>query len=140
MIRDIFLFLIALIAIWIVLIILEMVYKWLRRKMNKPRIGFYFFLYNMLERGDYVSINGMVMRFSHIARSGESLNSLLPASDYRNRTDGGELAFNVSYTLDYQYCNPQALVKCDFIYGKYGLKWAASKELARIAEERIKDY
>lgn len=139
MIRAI-LFIIALIAIWIVLAILGMAYTWLRRKINKPRIGLESFLSELLERGDYVSINGKVMRFSHVAEYGESLDPLRPLKPkiHYNVTSGGEYAFDDLNSTQYHYYRPQALIKCDFIYGEYGLKWAASKEAAETAEERIK--
>lgn len=139
---DFFLFVLILIAIVAAATFIWMFYSWLRRKMNKPRIGFESFLRDLLERGDYVSINGKVMKFSHIAEYGEPLDPLRPLNpkSHYNNTYRGELAFDDSISTNYHYYHPQALMKCDFIYGKYGLKWAASKELAGIAEERIKDY
>lgn len=48
---------------------------------------------------------------------------------------GGELVFE--YGLGYQYFNPSAMSNCDFIYGKYGLKWARNHDAAKQAKERI---
>jgi hypothetical protein len=94
---------------------------------------------SILRRDDYVSINGQLLRFSHIASGNESLNVMAPPS-YRNQTNGGELAFCDDRTLGYVYYHQSAMAKCDFIFGKYGLKWARNNDLATAAKERIKNF
>lgn len=131
------LFLIAVIA---ALASLFFVYDWLRRKMNKTRIGgIEYFLCKLLERDDYVSINGKVMRFSHIARNGETLD-IFSMPSYENRTLGGELAFSNPRGLGYIFYPETSLRHCEFIYGEYGLKWALSNKWAETAKDKIEDY
>jgi len=93
-------------------------------------------LQKLLKDGDYVSIDGKVLRFSHIAGNGETVDPIRPPSNY-NQTIGGELAFYD--LLGYKIYPSTALIKCDFIYGKYGLKWAASSHIANTANEKIKE-
>lgn len=113
-------------------------YVWVRKRLNKPKFGAEL-LTRLLRKGDYVSINGRVYQFSHIADFGETLDWLL-IPDYRNQTLGGELAFENKYGLSYLFLHPSALAKCDFIFGKYGLKWARNKSIAKNAEELIYRY
>lgn len=131
-----FLFFGAFTAFLVICQALTFAYAWLRRKINKPRIGFVCFLQKLLKDGDYVSINGKVLRFSHIARNGETIDPIRLPSNY-NQTLGGELAFYD--LLGYKIYESSALIKCDFIYGKYGLKWAASSHIANTADEKIKE-
>lgn len=111
-------------------------YEWVRKKINKPKIGFPAFLLDKIKRGDYVCIEGKVLRFNHIARENESIDILHPPL-HSNQTLGGELAFDNG--LGYLYYRPSALNKCEFIYGKYGLKWAISNDWAKAAKSKIKN-
>ena len=114
-------------------------YKWWRRKRNKPLIGDVDFpLTKLLKKDDYVSIGGRVLRFTHFAQRNEPVDVLRPPLN-ENQTIGGELAFDNPNGLGYIYYRPGALKKCDFIYGKYGTKWAATKELADSAKQRINE-
>lgn len=113
-------------------------YKVFRKRINKPQIGADI-LINLLKKDDYVSINGEILKFSHIARSGETLNFLAPPSEH-NETIGGELAFIDNRFLGYRYYHFSAMKECEFIYGKYGLKWASSVTIAKKAKERIEHY
>lgn len=126
----------GLIVAFIVATILYEPYKWLRRKTNKPRIGYDSLFGRLLSRGDYVSIDGKVLCFDHIASPGQAINALaLPLEE--NKTVGGEIAFRNPNAIGYLYYKPSALKHCDFIYGKYGVKWAASKHWATVAEEKV---
>lgn len=113
-------------------------YVILRKRINKPKIGDEL-LINLLNKGDYVSIQGKVHRFSHIARENEKLNLLAFPSE-SNNTIGGELAFANDHRLGFVFFYPSVMANCDFIYGKYGLKWARNKAIANIANEQIKKY
>lgn len=114
-------------------------YKWLRRKLNKPLIGFVNFNGRLMKRDDYVSIDGEVLCFSHIASEGQTINPLYPALE-KNKTVGGEVAFRNPNELGYLYYNPSTLKHCEFIYGKYGVKWAASEHWASVAKEKVEEY
>lgn len=50
---------------------------------------------------------------------------------------GGELAFENNQGLGYIFLYPSAMIKCDFIFGKYGLKWARNSITAKNAQEKI---
>lgn len=126
----------AFIVLFAVATVMELAYEWIRRKYNAPHYGFEYFLLKKLKRDDYVSIDGRVMRFDHIARYGESIDCIAPPLN-DNMLLGGELAFRTS-GLNYLYYFPSALTKCDFIWGKYGLKWASSKQMGEEAEKHIK--
>ena len=128
---------VALIAAFLCLF---MAYEWFRRKTNKTRIGgLEYFLCKILKRDDYVSINGKVMRFSHISHGGESID-ILKFPTYDNKTLGGELAFAKPHGLGYYFYPMSVLRECEFIYGEYGLKWAVSKHWAEIAKEKVDEY
>lgn len=120
------------------LVCISVLYEYIRTRLNKPKIG-HEPLIKLLRKDDYVSINGRILTFSHIAKGRESLNLLAPPS-HRNQTDGGELAFLDNYTLGYVYYHPAAMSNCDFIYGKYGLKWARNNEIATTAKNKIYGY
>lgn len=115
------------------------VYTYFRKKYNRPIIGTNIFLLKKLKNGDYVSINSRVLRFEHIARCGETINILHPPCE-QNTLIGGELAFENKNGLGYTYYNSSALSNCDFIYGKYGLKWARTKQIAEKAEKEVEKY
>lgn len=111
---------------------------WLRKKMNKPRIGKWCFLCDLLDRDDYVSIDGKVKRFSHITRPNEAINCIMPPSN-DNKTLGGELAF-YGRGLGYDMYYVSVLEKCEFVYGKYGVKWALSDYWASVAKEKVEEF
>ena len=117
---------------------LSIAYEWVRRKLNKPRIGFENFSARIIKEGDYVSIGGRVMRFSHITGAGETINPLAPPSN-GNKSWGGDLAFHNTNGLGYHMYRSSSLKDCEFIYGKYGLKWAASEQWAAVAEKKIEE-
>ena len=139
-IKGVLILALLVLAAWALLWIIDqiyMVYKNHRRKNNKPYIGEVDFpLTKLLKRDDYVSIGGRVLRFSHISEGGESIDILRPPLN-DNLTIGGELAFDNPRGLGYIMYYPSALKKCEFIYGEYGVKWAASEELAASAEEMV---
>lgn len=120
------------------LFIISELYAVARKKLNTPKIGIEILL-NLLERNDYVCIDGKVNQFSHFAKEDESLNILSPPCE-SNKTIGGEIAFVNNHGLGYMYYNPSILVNCDFIFGKYGLKWARNIAIANTANEKIKKY
>lgn len=97
-------------------------YKWLRRKLNKPLIGYEKIDIKLLRRDDYVCIDGKTMRFNHFTKL-------------------GEMAFNNPLALgSYFIYQPSSLNKCLFIYGKYGARWAASEHWASVAKEKVEEY
>ena len=104
------------------------VYQWARRKLNKPLIGSDVFLIKLLERDDYVCIDGKVMRFIYIVRKGD-----------RTHLPSGYLAFQRT-GLGYDYYPPSVMQHCEFIMGKYGLKWAASNQWANLASDKVEQY
>lgn len=136
-----FLFAILFIAAFLVVSFsLSITYEWLRKKYNKPYIGFECFLIDMLRRGDYVSIQGEVMLFDHIARSNEVIDDERPPLN-SNKTLGNELLFYTNPNLVWRRCyDVTALRKCDFIYGKYGLKWATSLSIAKTSKEKVEEF
>lgn len=127
--------------LWIMvcLYLLAEVYAYFRKKYNRPKIGTNMILLKKLKNGDYIYINSRVLRFEHIARCGETINILHPPCG-QNRLIGGELAFENKNGLGYIYYNSSALSNCDFIYGKYGLKWARTKQIAEKAEKEVRKY
>lgn len=124
-------------AFFALAIILPLLYEWLRRKLNKPHIGFERYLIRQLRRDDYVSISGEIWRFSHITKKGESIHTKDILNIYISC--GGDLVFYKQRGVGQEYYYPSAMLKCDFIYGKHGLKWAKDQETARQAEKRIKE-
>lgn len=136
-----FVFAILIIAfVIVVLVAISFAYEWIRRKTNKSHIGgLEYFLCKFLKHGDYVSIDGRVLEFSHITRTGEIIDPIRPPSN-GNKTYGGELAFDNPNSLGYLIYPVSALRKCEYIYGKYGLKWAVSNKWAISAEEKVKEY
>lgn len=121
------------VAIIIAVLVASELYVRFRKRLNRPKIGAEI-LIKLLHRGDYVSIDGKIHRFSHIANSNETLNHLsLPSEG--NKTMGGELAFENERGLGYVFLYPSAMIKCDFIFGKYGLKWARNRSIANRAKE-----
>lgn len=123
-----------------ILMAMAFVYDWIRRKTIKSHIGgLEYFLYKFLKRGDYVSINGRVLCFIHLTKFGETIDHIKPPSN-NNKTLGGELAFDNPNSLGYLIYPVSALRKCEFIYGKYGLKWAVSKEWATVAKEKANEH
>lgn len=134
MMRSLFIFSIFVASIIGIGILWEL-YMRFRKRINKPQIGVEI-LINLLNKDDYVCIDGKVLRFSHIARKREVLNIAAPPSEL-NSTIGGELAFLDDRYLGYRYYHTSAMKECEFIYGKYGLKWASSSAIATNAKERI---
>lgn len=130
-------FIFSVIAVLVILSAFLFFYKWLRRKTNQPCIGFESFLIKMLKQQDYVYIDGRVLCFSHFTREGESIDLLKPPTN-DNTTVEGDLAFNKPIGLGYIIYPPSALAGSKFIFGEYGLKWAASSEWAHKAHEIIK--
>lgn len=126
------------IASLMIIFFISELYVKLRKRINKPKIGDEL-LINLLNKDDYVSIQGKVHRFSHIARENERLNLLAFPSE-SNSTIGGELAFANDQGLGYVFFYPSAMSNCDFIYGKYGLKWARNRAIASSAIECIRKY
>ena len=54
------------------------VYQWLRRKLNKPKIGKEKLSLKLLKRDDIVCIKDNNLTFSHIAGKGECIDILKP--------------------------------------------------------------
>lgn len=127
------------IACFFLFALLSEAYTYFRKKCNRPIIGTNIFLLKKLKNGDYVSINSRVFRFNHIASYGEVINILHPPIE-QNKLIGGELAFENKSTLGYIYYDSSALSNCDFIYGKYGVKWARTNQIAEKAEEAVGKY
>lgn len=125
-------------AIILAAFIISEMYIRFRKRFNRPKIGVEI-LINLLHRDDYVSIDGKICQFSHIANSNDTLNPLSLPSE-KNTTIGGELAFVNKQGLGYIFLYPSAMAKCDFIYGKYGLKWARNNYIANNAKEIINKY
>lgn len=125
----------GMVALLALLVLISMLYEWIRRKTNKPNVGLESFLLKMLKHGDYVCIEGRVMRYSHITRNGEIIDPIRPPLD-DNKSFGGELAFETKF-LSYLIYPISALRKCEFIYGKYGLKWACNSRCATEAMDKI---
>ena len=126
------------IASIVIIFFVSELYVKLRKRINRPKIGDEL-LINLLSKDDYVSIQGKILRFSHIARENEILNLLAFPSE-SNKTIGGELAFANDHGLGYVFFYPSAMTNCDFIFGKYGLKWARNRTIASSAIESIKKY
>ena len=122
----------------VILFLISEFYMMIRKRLNTPIIGVEILL-DLLNKDDYVCISGKVMQFSHFANNKESLNILAPPSD-DNKTLGGELAFKNNSVLGYVYYYPSAMTDCDFIFGKYGLKWARNKAIANTTTEQINKF
>lgn len=126
--------LLFLLAAFATLIAISIVYEWMRRKTNRPKIGLDRVHRKLLRRGDYVNIDNRILCFSHITGDNEIIDSIRPPSN-DNRAIAGCLAFDNPHSLGYIIYPASALRKCKFIYGRYGLKWAASEDWANSAEE-----
>lgn len=128
-------------VIFVILVLFEAFYVWIRRKMNSPMVGVDKLSLRLLKRGDYVCIENEVKCFSHFTREGEIINPMYPPFS-ENKTYEGELAFDVKDGLGYIiYRNPQSVLsKCRFVYGKYGLKWALTEQYAEMAKEKVDEY
>lgn len=126
---------------FVILALFGELYVWIRKKLNRPRIGIEKLSLRLLKRGDYVCIEGEVRCFSHFTQDGEIINPMYPPYE-DNRAYKGELAFEVKDGLGYiVYRNPNfVLSKCHFIYGKYGLKWSLTEHDADIAKEMVDKY
>lgn len=121
------------------LILLNITYTLARKRLNKPIIGKNHWLINLLKRDDYVSVDGKVYQFSHIARENEIIDLLSPPCE-SNKLIGGELAFYKPNGLGYIYFNRSVAQKIKFIYGKYGVKWAETIDDANIAQDEINRF
>lgn len=126
--------LIIFLASFAMLVLISEIYVAMRKRLNTSMIGVEVLL-KLLNRDDYVCIDGKVNQFSHFSNSDEPLNILAFPTD-GNKTIGGELAFVNNRGLGYVYFHPSAMINCDFIFGKYGLKWARNKAIANIAKRR----
>jgi hypothetical protein len=73
-----------------------------------------------------------------VASEGEIVNDIRPPLD-DNKTIGGELAFDNPHGIGYLFYATSSLMNCEFIYGKYGLKWATSNYWAKVAEEKVNE-
>lgn len=109
------LFIVAIIAI---LFVISLIYEWFKRKTNVTRIGHEYFLRKLLKDGDYVSIKGKVMAFETF-------------------TKDKEVVFDNPHGLGYCIYPLRALSQCEFIIGKYGVKWALSEKWAKVAKDKI---
>ena len=133
-----FLAILGFIAALIILSALSLFYEWLRRKVNKPKIGFMHFSSKMFSKGDYVCIKNNVMEFDHWTRDGETIDPIAPPIE-ENKTFSGNLAFKTD-GIRYRILYSSSLKECNFIYGKYGLKWASTEGWARVAKEKVLEY
>ncbi|MCH5225033.1 MAG: hypothetical protein J1D77_03495 [Muribaculaceae bacterium] len=119
------------------LFLLPPLYGWIRKGLNNPKIGKENFDLKFLRRKNYIGFKDKVFQFSHFANSGETFDFLLPPN-YYNLSIGGELAFEKDFGLGYFYYHNSILKDCKFIIGKYGVKWAESKEWLGKAEQAFK--
>lgn len=121
------------------LFIAGVLYDVFRRFINRPKIGS---VCNplILKRDDYISINGRVYLFSHFTRPNEPINTLGPPTNSNLTWRSGDMALQRSTGLGYDLLSIAALSNCDFVYGRYGLKWARTKEVADKAKEEIQAY
>lgn len=129
---------VKIVAIIVAAFIVSELYVQVRKRFNRPKIGVEL-LIKLLRRNDYVSIDGKIHRFSHIANSNETLNPLSFPNE-ENKALGGELAFENERGLGYIFLHPSAMTKCEFIFGKYGLKWAQNNSIANNAKEILDKY
>ena len=123
---------------FIILSALSLLYEWLRRKTNIPKIGLKYYSSSTIKRGDYVCINGRVREFDHWTVDNEIIDLLAPPLE-DNKTCKGNPAFSKD-GFGYNILPSSALRNCEFIYGKYGLKWAISEDYADVAEEKVQQY
>lgn len=113
---------VGLFILFVVASVLVNLYKWLRRKTNKPLVGYDNIDIKLLKRDDFLSIDHKIFRYSHL-------------------TNFGELAFKNPHELGGYYIYPSTVLKkCDFIYGKYGAKWGYSRHWASIAKDKVEEY
>lgn len=118
---------------------LSELYVLLRKKLNRPQYGVDV-LTKFLRRDDYVSINGEIYQFSHFTRRDDIIDILKPAH-YSNKVQfDGDIAFMKTDGLGYIHLHRNALERCDFIYGKYGLKWARNTSAAKDIEIKINQH
>lgn len=129
---------ILLAAIMFTLMLISNFYEHCRKKLNRPHIGHFALFKRFLKKGDYVCIQEEILEFNHIASPHEKLDILRPPLN-DNFTIGGELAFSNPNGLGYIYYYPSAMKECRFIYGKYGLKWAANRDCASRAKQMIEE-
>lgn len=118
--------------------VLYLLYECIRRVTTFTKYGLQNLSTKMLKRGDYVSINGKVLRFVCISRSGVKLDPIA-IPDYKNQADNGNLLFDNPNGLGYIELSPSILKKCEFVCEKYGLKWAISKEWKYKYKEKLKE-
>ena len=117
---------------------LSMFYEWIKRKVNRPKIGLRYFNPQLIKRDDYVGWENGCMQFSHFASKNESIN-LLVLPDGSNFTAGNELAFQKELGLGYIYIKEDSLLNCKYIFGKYGIKWALSPDWEMKAKKKYKE-
>ena len=122
----------------IAVIALSLFYDWFRRIINIHKVGFEKFSSKRIRPGDYVCINGRVWQFDHWTSDNEIIDPISPPIE-DNMTCKGNLAFSTN-GLGYKLFPFSILRNCEFIYGKYGLKWAISEEYAHSAEAIIRQY
>ena len=123
-------FLIAL--LWLVggfalLALLCEMYVFVRRRLNCITVGLVGFLSKLLKRDDYVSIDNRLLRFSHFTVGGEIVDITRPPLWNNKWNSLGDLAFYNENTLGYTILPLSKLEQCEFVIGKYGVKWAASQ-------------
>jgi len=134
------LYILIFIIFLVVLGVISFAYDWLRHKINKPRIGgIEYFLRKLVDKGDYLCINGKVYCFDHFVIQDEIIDITRPPSN-GNIAIKGNMAFSNYSSLNYLYLSKISLRNCEFIYGKYGLKWAISTKWAEVAKEKVNEY
>lgn len=125
---------------FVILFGLSMLYEIIKVKLNKPKIGFKPLIYSLLKRSDYICIAGNVMQFSHWTQSGEVIDVLRPPLDGNQVIYDDDIACYSPNRLGYIYYPFESLNNMQFIYGKYGVKWAKSKGWAEKASKLVEDY
>lgn len=113
-------------------------YIWVRKKLNKPKIG-YDLYFSFLRKNDYIGYKGCVYRICNIERGTESLYLIRPFEDNTSIRDV-LLCYNPTYIPGgYISLHQSILMQCDFIIGKYGMKYAYSLAYSEISLEQVKD-
>lgn len=135
MLLRLFYCIVLLAVCFIMLFLISELHAWIRRKLNRCKIGNEHLSARMLKRDDLVCIGENVYRFSHIASYGESIDPVHPPIG-SNISDGGELFFyshnGISYVM---FSTTRFMRHCKFISGKYGLKYAESLQTANVLME-----
>jgi len=122
------------------LIGLSMLYEAIRVKLNKPKIGFKPLFLTLLKHDDYICMAGNVMRFSHWTQRGEIIDVLKPSLEANKTPYDDDISCYNPNGLGYLYYSIESLNDLQFVYGKYGVKWAKSKSWAERAPKLIEKY